>query len=94
MKKAFIFFFVVNMLFVSSCSQGIQSKEAIECSDSISYNFSLVERVDTNGLLFLFPSFSYIDLRCGNIPQTSEKDVILFAEAAYTGAPLEKIFGV
>lgn len=51
-----------------------------------------VGRTDTMGLIILSPSYSNIDLRCGNIPTTSEKDVILFAEASYTAAPLEKEF--
>jgi hypothetical protein len=58
----------------------------------ISTKPELVERIDTNGLIILVPSFSYIDLRCDTMPQSSEKDVILFAEAAFTGAPLEKEF--
>ena len=33
------------------------------------------------GLIILSASYSYIDLRCGNLPQTSEKDVILLAES-------------
>ena len=70
---------------MSSC---IEDKD----STAVSEKTILVERVDTNGLIILFPSYSNIDLRCGNIPQIHEKDIILFAEAAYTGASLEKEF--
>ena len=44
-----------------------------------------VERVDTNGLIVLFPNYSRIDLVCGVMPQKNDESVILFAEAAYTG---------
>jgi len=54
--------------------------------DDTTSTSSFVERIDTNGVIILIPSFSKVELRCGNIPQVSEKDVILFAEAAYTGA--------
>ena len=50
----------------------------------------LVERMDTNGLIVLFPNYSRIDLVCGVMPQKNDENVILFAEAAYTGECLTK----
>ncbi len=41
--------------------------------------------VDTCGLRVYYPHYSTIDLVCGTMPQKSDKDVILFAEAAFTG---------
>lgn len=73
---------------ISKMSPYIEDEDSTHVSDKT----ILVERVDTNGLIILFPSYSNIDLRCGNIPQIHEKNIILFAEAAYTGAPLEKEF--
>lgn len=82
---------IVSVLLTTLCIVG--------CTDSSKPNnlvddggMVFVERVDTNGLIVLFPYFSTIDLRCGNMPSITEKDVILFAEASYTGAPLEREF--
>lgn len=46
---------------------------------------SYVERMDTLGLIVLYPEFSSVDLACGLEPSKSDSSVILFAEAAYTG---------
>ena len=84
-----IFFSV--LLMIISCKQIPQIPSESDSEDSTAIS-NLVERIDTNGLIILIPSFSKVDLRCGDLPQISEKDVVLFAEAAYTGAPLEKEF--
>ena len=44
-----------------------------------------VEKVDTNGLIVLYPNYSEIDLVCFRMPQKSDSSVILFAEAAFSG---------
>lgn len=84
----------VSLLFLmTSCRPNPQVSSRPEADSlAVSEQRDFVERVDTNGLMILFPSYSRIDLRCGDIPKTTEKDIILFAEAAYTGAPLEKEF--
>ena len=92
--------YIVKHLFLSVIITSTSCKPIPETSndeinnDSISVNqvAPFVERVDTNGLIILFPSFSSADLKCGNFPNPAEKSIILFAEAAYTGAPLEKEF--
>lgn len=43
-----------------------------------------------NGLKFIFPNFSKIDLVCGTMPSTNDRSVILVAEAAYTGECLKE----
>ena len=83
----------VCLLTTFSCQRNGNMSKTDDGLDSTHVpNKVLVERVDSNGLIILIPSFTTIDLRCGNMPQTLEESVILFAEAAYTGAPLEKEF--
>lgn len=48
-----------------------------------------VERKDTLDLIILYPQFSKIDLVCGTMPSKHDANVILFAEAAYTGELLD-----
>jgi len=48
-----------------------------------------IDRKDTMGLIALYPQFSRIDLVCGTMPQP-DSDVILVAEAAYTGKLLNE----
>lgn len=43
-----------------------------------------------NGLKFIYPNFSNIDLVCGTMPSKNDSTVILVAEAAYTGECLEQ----
>lgn len=49
-----------------------------------------VQKVDTMGLIVLYPRWTSIDLLCGKMPEKEDSAVILFAEAAYTGQRLEK----
>ena len=49
-----------------------------------------VLRVDTMGLIVLYPRWTSIDLLCEKMPEKEDSAVILFAEAAYTGQRLEK----
>ena len=93
MNRGFVFILCACLLIAFSCQRDTKRQKADDGMDSIPiHKKALVERVDSNGLIILTPSFSTLELRCGNMPNTSEKDVILFAEAAYTGAPLEKEF--
>ena len=93
MKRGLNFMLSVCLLTVFSCQRNANKSKTDGGLDSIHVPYKvLVERVDLNGLIILIPSFTTIDLRCGNMPQTLEKNVILFAEAAYTGAPLDKEF--
>lgn len=93
MNKAFVFILCGWLLTAFSCQRDANKQKTDNGMDSIPVQKeAFVERVDTNGLIILFPSYSSLDLRCGNMPLTSEKEIILFAEAAYTGAPLEKEF--
>ena len=51
---------------------------------------SYVQRVDTLGLIILYPQYESMDLVCGTVPSKKDARVILFAEAAYTGELLEE----
>jgi hypothetical protein len=51
---------------------------------------SYVQRVDTLGLIVLYPQYESIDLVCGTVPSKKDTRVILFAEAAYTGELLKE----
>ena len=51
---------------------------------------SYVQRVDTLGLIVLYPQYESIDLVCGTLPSKKDRSVILFAEAAYTGELLKE----
>lgn len=51
---------------------------------------SYVQRVDTLGLIVLYPQYDSIDLVCGTLPSKKDNRVILFAEAAYTGELLKE----
>ena len=80
----------VCLLTTFSCQRNANMSKTDDGSDSIHIpNKVLVERVDSNGLIILIPSFTTIDLRCGNMPQTLEDSVILFFFFFYTGAPLQ-----
>ena len=52
-----------------------------------------VERLDTMGLIVLYPHYGSVELVCGHRPSTSDRSVLLMAEAAYTRVkPLRKKF--
>lgn len=51
---------------------------------------SYIERVDTLGLIVLYPQYSRVDLVCGTMPSKSDSTVLLVAEAAYTGECLKE----
>ncbi len=75
------------MLLLLSCSNGSSSQITTNTNDSErDHNICRsVERLDTLGLIVLYPEFSYVDLVCGVEPSKQDTSVILFAEAAYTG---------
>ena len=53
-------------------------------------NSTVVEIKDTLGLKIYYPNFSKIELVCGEIPSKEDKNVIMFAEAAFTGELLRE----
>lgn len=89
MKSAFTCFILFVTWFMTSCNNNEKSVESNEC-DSTDISKTYVERVDTNELIVLTPSFSRIDLCCGTEPSIFDNSVILFAEAAFTGQYLEE----
>lgn len=52
----------------------------------------LVERSDTCGLIILRPKFSKVDLVCGTMPPQQDKQVLLCAEACFTGTLSDTFF--
>ena len=49
-----------------------------------------VERVDTLGMIILYPNYSRVDLVCGTMPSKLDSSVILMVAGAYTGELLEE----
>ena len=90
-KNSFWLMPIFVLLMVFSCKPTRRFSERADDADSLASSIC-VERIDTNGLIILFPAYSTVDLRCGNMPDSSEGKVILFAEAAYTRTPLEREF--
>ena len=85
--KKMIMATVIAALLVA-CNGEIKQSATIE--DAINEEPVCVQRVDTFGLIILYPQFSKVDLACGTMPQKTDKDVILVAEAAYTGELLKE----
>lgn len=50
----------------------------------------LVERIDTDSLIILYPKFSKIDLVCETMPSQKDTLVLLCAEACFTGQCLKE----
>lgn len=48
-----------------------------------------VERVDTLGMMILYPNYSRVDLVCGTMPTKQDSSVILMIAGAYTGKELD-----
>ena len=60
-------------------------------SDLVYASSKIYNNIETgNGLIFIFPDFSKIDLVCGSMPSQNDSSVILVAEAAYTGECLKE----
>ncbi|KWW29704.1 MAG: Uncharacterized protein AUK63_1304 [bacterium P3] len=52
-----------------------------------------VERIDTMGLIVLYPHYGSVELVCGSRPSRSDRSVLVMAEAAYTRVkPLRRKF--
>lgn len=61
------------------------TKEVSGENDVVEYGDTYVQRLDTLGLTVLYPKYSTINLVCGTMPSKNDSNVILIAEAAYTG---------
>ena len=95
-KKGAIEIVVMMVMMVSliilSCKQEKSSDNiSIESKQEILEKNKFVERIDTCGLMMLYPHFSKIDLVYETMPQKSDDSVLLVAEAAYTRDTL-KVF--
>ena len=75
--------------FLHGCRQGGIKDTGETDADEVQMQ-SHVERVDTMGLVVLYPDYSTIDFVCGTMPAKKDSSVILFAEAAYTGECLKE----
>ena len=71
---------LLALLTLTSCNgSGVVTEEGDEsCSGN-------VRRVDTLGLIVLYPEYTKVDLACGTMPSKSDTSVVLVAEASYTG---------
>ena len=49
-----------------------------------------IERIDTMGLIVLYPNYSFVDHVCGEMPSKTDSSVILVTAAAYTGECLKE----
>lgn len=63
-----------------SCTSDNLSQEVSPKETSIP-----VERVDTLGMMILYPKYSRVDLICGTMPSKQDSSVILMVAGAYTG---------
>lgn len=88
MKAVLKSILLLFICFITACNNDGNKPVSNKC-DSINVSKSFVERIDSNGLIVLKPSFSRIDLVCGTEPSKDDKSVILFAEAAFTGKTLD-----
>lgn len=64
----------------------VNSDTSIDSDSTKTHNNVVVD----NGLKFIFPNFSKVDLVCGTMPSPNDNSVILVAEAAYTGDYLDE----
>ena len=93
MRNLCLLLLIVPFLFVSCCDCKTDERKAdedvvdvIDADTTVdSKNKCYVERVDTNGLIILFPNYYRIDLVCGVTPPKYDESVILIAAASYTG---------
>lgn len=71
---------------------GCNSNEKVDSYTNIVGCFTKINNTinSENGLKFIFPNFSRIDLVCGTMPFPNDTSVILVAEAAYTGKRINK----
>lgn len=89
--KITVVLFVSIAVGLSGCNYN--KKVDLVDSDTSITNYSIKTynyvKID-NGLKFIFPDFSKVDLECGDMPSINENSVILVAEAAYTGECLNE----
>ena len=78
---------VAFLLMLASCQQSGKETTADIVEEDVK---SYIERVDTLELIILYPQFTKVDLACGSMPRKSDNNVILVAEAAYTGELLKE----
>ena len=84
-----VYLILVALMF--SCANKEQKQSNNNCySVCVTKDSYFVERLDTLGLVVLYPKFSSVELICGSEPQKTDSTVILFAEAAYTGQCLKE----
>ena len=79
---------LILLLLVALCYNLHNDKDNVVASVPIEEVY--VERVDSSGLIVLYPKFSSIDLVCDTMPSKDDDSVILVAEAAYTGECLKQ----
>ena len=84
----YIAILLILILLVALCCNLYSNKDYVVRSEPIEEVY--VERVDSNGLIVLYPKFSAIDLVCDTMPSKEDSSVILVAEAAYTGECLKQ----
>ncbi len=87
-RSIFLVLTLLGCSMLGSCGDGGGSRTGTR-EGRLSEQRSYVRRVDTLGLVVLYPEFASVDLVCGHEPAKSDSSVILFAEAAYTGQCLD-----
>lgn len=80
-----------SVILLFSCNAGNDREQIAQDDGEVGKEESTtIIRKDTLGLIILYPQYSSIDLVCGTMPEKSDRSVILFAEAAYTGELLDE----
>ena len=88
-KKYIVSSFILVVLLVL-CYSFYDQEEITVKKEKEKEDIVYVERVDSIGLVILYPQFSTIDLVCDTMPSKDDASVILVAEAAYTGECLKQ----
>lgn len=84
MKQLIVVLVLALMLF--SCSES----KTNQVEQEMTYSVCLVERMDTDSLIILYPRYSRIDLVCGTMPSKGDTSVLLCAGACFTGQCLKE----
>jgi SanA protein len=79
----------VKMFFDVLIDSKLQSSPEQIVTESQQQNAPVIV-VDTCGLRVYYPQYTNIDLVCGTMPSKEDRDVIMFAEAAFTGELLNE----
>ena len=77
---------IISVIVLFSCSD---SKNRRDVPEDVT-PACLVERIDTDSLIILYPKFSKVDLVCENMPSKNDTSVLLCAEACFTGQCLKE----